>query len=634
MTKEILSDCVWSQIESLLRDVERPSRYIASEWGETLKNEQDINFHFCMIYPDTYELGQPNQAIRILCNAVNKVDGMFAERGYLPATDMIEKMREQNIPLFSLETCSALKSFDAIGITVPHELAYTNILETIDLAQIPILSDERRENDPIIIGGGPCTYNPEPLYKFFDAILIGEGEESLPEVLNYIREQKQQGRKRDDIVKGLAEIAGTYVPSEYEVDPNTGKTIPIADAPAIVQKRVYAGFSESDAWEPCVVPFQDIVHDRLNVEILRGCARGCRFCQAGMMYRPVRERSANNIVSAVKRGIEETGYEEVSLTSLSTTDHSQIKEILTRLNKEVAKPGSGIRISIPSQRVDSFGVEMAELVCGAKRGGLTLAPEAGTQRLRDAINKNVTEEQLLASIDHAVKLGWRRCKLYFMIGLPTETDEDIVGITELAEKCYRIMLEGVDKSQKGNLSLTISAAVFVPKVNTPFQWEPQITAEEALRRANLLKASVKRRAINVSYHEPKTSLIEAVMSRGGREIADVVEDAWKNGARFDAWSEFFNEEAWLQAARSCNVDLQAEAHKSIDLNAPLPWEHIECGVDKNFLLSELERSRQGIKTQDCTANGEKCTKCAVCWNLPCKNHLQETRKFNVEEACE
>ena len=634
MTQEFSSDCVWSRIEPLLRDIERPSRYIASEWGETLKDANNVDFHFCMIYPDTYELGQPNQAIRILCNAVNKVGGMFAERGYLPAVDMIEKLRENKIPLFSLETCSSLKSFDAIGITVPHELAYTNILETIDLAQIPILSTQRREDDPIVLGGGPCTYNPEPLHKFFDAILIGEGEESLPEVLNYIREQKQHGENRADIVKGLAKIAGTYVPSEYKVDSITGKTIPKGNSPEVVQKRVYAEFSESDAWEPCVVPFQDIVHDRLNVEILRGCARGCRFCQAGMMYRPVRERSADNIINAVKRGLDETGYEEVSLTSLSTTDHSQIKEILTRLNSEVAKPGSGIRVSIPSQRVDSFGVEMAELVCGAKRGGLTLAPEAGTQRLRDVINKNVTEEQLLASIEHAVKLGWRRCKLYFMIGLPTETDDDIIGIAELAEKCYRIMLNNVDKSQKGNLSLTISAAVFVPKVNTPFQWEPQITAEEALRRANLLKTSVKRRAINVSYHEPKTSLIEAVMSRGGREIADVVELAWKNGSKFDAWSEFFNEEAWIKAAKDCNVDLQAEAHKSIEVDSYLPWEHIGCGVDKQFLLDELARSKEGIKTQDCTANGAKCSKCAVCWNLPCKNHIQETREFSVGEVYE
>ena len=622
---------VWSQIEPLLRFVERPSRYIASEWGESFKQSDDVDFHFCMIYPDTYELGQPNQAIRILCNCVNKVDGMFAERSYLPAFDMIEKMKENNIPLFSLETCSSLKKYDAIGITVPHELAYTNILETLDLAQIPILTSERGENCPIILGGGPCTYNPEPLWKFFDAFLIGEGEDSLPEVLKFIREKKCQGASRKDIVKSLAEISGTYVPSEYEVKNDTENATPKAGSAAlqVVQKRVYADFATSDAWEPCVVPFQDIVHDRLNVEILRGCARGCRFCQAGMMYRPVRERSADNIVEAVKKGIRETGYEEVSLTSLSTTDHSQIKEILTRLNKEVANAGSGIRVSIPSQRVDSFGVEMAELVCGAKRGGLTLAPEAGTQRLRDVINKNVTEEQILSSIEHAVNLGWRRCKLYFMIGLPTETDDDIVGIAELAEKCYSLMLSNIDKSQKGNLSLTISAAVFVPKVNTPFQWCSQITAEEAFRRANLLKSSVKRRAINVSYHEPKTSLIEAVMSRGGRKIADVVENAWKNGAKFDAWSEFFDEEAWEEAAETCGVDMQKEAHKSLNLDEPLPWEHIGCGVDKKFLREEFNRALSGKTTQDCTANDEKCTRCAVCWNLPCKNHIQEKRVFNV-----
>ena len=629
MINKLNETSVWKSVEPLLRDVERPSRYIATEWGTTEFNIDDADFRFCMIYPDTYELGQPNQAIRILCNSVNKHQGMVAERSYLPAVDMIEKMREKQIPLFSLETTTPLRCFDAIGITVPHELSYTNILEVLDLGGIEILQEERGEDCPIILGGGPCTYNPEPLHKFFDAFLIGEGEESLPEVCKFIRTQKSKGKKRSEIVCGLSKIEGTYVPSEYVTSTSGAKIVPKegSAAPEKVNRRVFENFANEDAWEPCVVPFMDIVHDRLNVEILRGCARGCRFCQAGMIYRPVRERSADNIVEAVKRGLKETGYDEVSLTSLSTTDHSQIKEILTRLNREVAMSRSGIRISIPSQRVDSFGVEMAELVCGAKRGGLTLAPEAGTQKMRDAINKNVTEDQILSSIEHAIDLGWRRCKLYFMIGLPQESDEDVKGIAELAEKCYQTMLDRAGKSQKGNLSLTISVAVFVPKVDTAFQWCPQISKEEALRRVHIIKSNLKRKAINVSYHEPKTSLIEAVMSRGSREIAGVVELAWKKGARFDAWSEFFNLEAWESAAKECDLDLEMEAQKAFSLDEDLPWDHINCGVEKQFFIDEFNRSMKCEKTKDCTSDDAKCSKCALCWNLNCKNVIQETREL-------
>ncbi len=629
MINKLNETSVWKSVEPLLREVERPVRYIASEWGSGLQEVENADFRFCMIYPDTYELGQPNQAIRILCNCVNAVEGMVAERSFLPAVDMIEKMRARRIPLFSLETTTPLRDFDAIGITVPHELAYTNILEVLDLGGIEIRADERGDDCPIILGGGPCTYNPEPLHKFFDAFLIGEGEESLPEVCKFIREEKSRGNKRAEIVKGLAKIEGTYVPSEYVLSSSNKKLVPKQGslAPEKVNRRIFNDFATSDAWEPCVVPYQDIVHDRLNVEILRGCARGCRFCQAGMIYRPVRERSVDNVVDAVKKGLKETGYDEVSLTSLSTTDHSQIKEILTRLNKEVAYPGSGIRVSIPSQRVDSFGVEMAELVCGAKRGGLTLAPEAGTQKMRDAINKNVTEDQILSSIEHAIDLGWRRCKLYFMIGLPEETDDDVKGIADLAEKCYEVMLERAGKGQKGNLSLTASVAVFVPKVDTPFQWCPQISKEEALRRVHIIKSNLKRKAIQISYHEPKTSLIEAVMSRGSRDTADVVELAWQNGARFDAWSEFFDLDAWQCAANECGVDLEAEAQKSFSIDEDLPWDHIDCGVDKKFLIDEFNRSLDCEKTKDCTFGEAKCSKCAICWNLNCKNVIQETREM-------
>lgn len=608
---------IFNLIEPLLSEVEKPSRYINHEWGAVSCPKSEDDFRFCMIYPDTYELGQPNQALRILVNCVNARDGFFAERGFLPAADMIEKMRDRSIPFFSLETCTPLKEFDVVGITIPHELAYTNVLEILDLAGINIDARHRQEDDPIIIAGGPCTYNPEPLYKFFDAFSIGEGEESVPELLEFVRDRRAEGLSRSEIVARLHEIEGFYVPHSWSN----------GIGPRVIKKRLFAGFAESPGWEPCIVPFTDIVHDRLNVEILRGCARGCRFCQAGMMYRPIRERSVDNIVESVKQGLAETGYEEVSLTSLSTTDHSQIKEILTRLNKEVAKPGSGIRISIPSQRVDSFGVEMAELVAGEKRGGLTLAPEAGSQRMRDIINKNVTEEQIFSSLRAALASGWRRAKFYFMIGLPHETDDDVIAIAELANKCYELMLDSVDKSQKGSLGLTISVAVFVPKAHTPFQWDGQITTEEAYRRVQLIKTNLKRRAINVSYHEPKTSLIEAVVSRGGRECAELVELAWKNGARFDAWTEHFNEDAWKAAAAELNLDLQEMAHREIRRDETLPWDHISCGIDKQFLQLERYAASKEHTTDDCTVCGVKCSKCAACWNTPSRNVIQGLREF-------
>ena len=424
---------LWPRLEPLLAAAERPARYLNHEFGCVYKPEAD--FRFCMVYPDTYELGQANQALRILVNVVNAVDGMVAERAFLPAPAMCDTLRAEGIPLFSIESCAPLSEFDAVGITLPHELAATNILETLDLAGIPLHPDERGETDPLVVGGGPCAYNPEPYALFFDAFNIGEGEEALPRGLAVIRRMRAEGARRADILRALAVEPGWYVPSLYrwrseEEAQEGGSWIePVEDGlPTRIEKSLFEGFATSPGWEPCIVPFTEVVHDRLNVEILRGCARGCRFCQAGMMYRPVRERSADNVVESVVQGLAETGYDEVSLTSLSSTDHSQIADILTRINR--ACDGKGVRISVPSQRLDSFGVDMAELVAGRKKGGLTFAPEAGTQRLRNVINKNVTEDDLFGALDAAFAAGWRRCKLYFMIGLPTETDERHQGHRE------------------------------------------------------------------------------------------------------------------------------------------------------------------------------------------------------------
>ena len=618
---------LWPRVEPLLARVERPARYLNHEWGCVVKD--DAPFQFCMIYPDTYELGQANQAVRILVNAVNATEGMGAERAFLPAVDMADLMRDAGVPLFSLESCAPVAEFDAVGITLPHELAATNILETLDLAGIPLHSAERAEDDPIVLAGGPCAYNPEPYAPFFDVILVGEGEEQLPEALSLIRRLRSEAAPRAAILRALArEVGGAYVPSLYrwrdeaEAQAAGSWVEPLFDdVPPVVDKRVFEGFAASDAHEPMVVPYTEVVHDRLNIEVLRGCARGCRFCQAGMMYRPVRERSADNIVSAVVRGLADTGYDEVSLTSLSSTDHSQIAEILTRVNDACA--GRGVRVSVPSQRLDAFGVEMAELVAGQKKGGLTFAPEAGTQRLRDVINKNVTEDDLFSAIDAAFAAGWRRCKLYFMVGLPTETDEDIKGIASLAQRAYDRAKAAVPPEQRGSVRMSVSCAVFVPKAQTPFQWDGQISPEETLRRVGLLKRSVKYKAVDVHYHDPATSFVEAVMSRGGREAAAWVEEAWRRGARFDAWTEHFNEEAWTGAAEALGIDPARIAQADFPTDYVLPWAHITAAVSPKFLARERARAQEGVTTPDCTF--ENCSACGACPTLGADIELMEER---------
>lgn len=618
---------LWPRVEPLLARVERPARYLNHEWGCVVKD--DAPFQFCMIYPDTYELGQANQAVRILVNAVNATEGMGAERAFLPAVDMADLMRDAGVPLFSLESCAPVAEFDAVGITLPHELAATNILETLDLAGIPLRSDERAEDDPIVLAGGPCAYNPEPYAPFFDVILVGEGEEQLPEALSLIRRLRSEAAPRAAILRALArEVGGAYVPSLYrwrdeaEAQAAGSWVEPLFDdVPPVVDKRVFEGFAASDAHEPMVVPYTEVVHDRLNIEVLRGCARGCRFCQAGMMYRPVRERSADNIVNAVVRGLAETGYDEVSLTSLSSTDHSQIAEILTRVNDACA--GRGVRVSVPSQRLDAFGVEMAELVAGQKKGGLTFAPEAGTQRLRDVINKNVTEDDLFSAIDAAFAAGWRRCKLYFMVGLPTETDEDIKGIASLAQRAYDRAKAAVPPEQRGSVRMSVSCAVFVPKAQTPFQWDGQISPEETLRRVGLLKRSVKYKAVDVHYHDPATSFVEAVMSRGGREAAAWVEEAWRRGARFDAWTEHFDEEAWTGAAEALGIDPARIAQADFPTDYVLPWAHITAAVSPKFLARERARAQEGVTTPDCTF--ENCSACGACPTLGADIELMEER---------
>ncbi|MBQ3300812.1 MAG: TIGR03960 family B12-binding radical SAM protein [Eggerthellaceae bacterium] len=628
-------ESVWPRVSALVATAERPSRYINHEWGCTYK--PDAAFRFCMVYPDTYELGQSNQAVRILVNAVNACEGMAAERGFLPAPEMCDALREAGLPMFSVESCAPLAAFDVIGITLPHELAATNVLEAIDLAGLPVKAQDRAEDDPFVVGGGPCAFNPEPYAPFFDAIDIGEGEVSLPEGLSLIKKKKEQGATRAEVLRALADLPGWYVPSLYrwrdeDQAQEAGCWIePVsADLPTVIEKQLFAGFAESSGWEPCIVPFTECVHDRLNVEILRGCARGCRFCQAGMMYRPVRERSADNVVSSVLTGLAATGYDEVSLTSLSTTDHSQIRSILTQLNGALAQTGT--RVSIPSQRLDSFGVDMAGLVAGQKKGSLTFAPEAGTQRLRDVINKNVTEEDLFGAIDAAFAAGWRSCKLYFMIGLPTETDDDIKGIASLVQRAYDRARNAVEPALRGAVRISASVALFVPKAQTPFQWDGQIAPEEALRRVNLLRHSVKYRAIDIRWHDPATSFVEAVMSRSGREAAALVEEAWRRGARFDAWTECFDEQAWRDAAAALDFDVEVVAQTSWPTSRIMPWEHISTGASRKWLVREREKANREQTTPDCTFGN--CSGCGACQALGVDNMLAGERVLPVRASIE
>ena len=613
-------------IEPLLSQVEHPARYLDHEWGAQL--EQDGPFHLCMVYADVYEVGQPNLGVAILYNAINAQEGMSCERCYLPWKDMAALMRENEVPLLSLEGAAPLSSFDAIGFTLAHELIATNVLETLDLAGIALTSAERDEDDPIILAGGPSAWNCEPLAPVFDAVLLGDGEESIVEACACIRDARAEGASRVEVLRRLARVPGTYVPSLYDVvidDSSTrwGYAVPRAgeSVPAVVLKRCVNDFAATPAVAQRIVPYMGIVQDRLSLEVLRGCARGCRFCQAGMTYRPVRERPAEQVVTCGVEGLLASGHNEISLTSLSTTDHSQCEEILRGMNSQIE--GRGIRVSIPSQRLDSFGVDMAAAVAGGKRGGLTFAPEAGSQRLRDVINKNVTEEDLESAARNAFEAGWRRMKLYFMMGLPTETDEDVVGIARMAERVLEIGRKVVGRGPKSGVSVSISVAVLVPKAYTAFQWVGQLAPDEVRRRQQLLLHEVHDRAIRVSYHDADVSLVEGALSKMGRAGFALVRRAWELGCSFDAWTSEFDFDAWSRAAAECGLDLVDVACEEFPLSARLPWDHTSPGVEKGYLQREWLRAVEGVTTPDCTR--ASCTGCGVCPSLGVHNVIQGVR---------
>jgi radical SAM family uncharacterized protein len=592
----------------LLAHVERPARYIDSEFGAV--HRPDAEYRVALLYPDTYELGMANQAIAILYDLLNGVDGVAAERVFVPAPDMGAALRATGTPLTTLEESVPVAECDLFGITLPYELSCTNVLEALDLAGLALRCADRLETDPIVIGGGPCAFDPEPLADFFDAILVGEGEEAVVEIVAAHRAAKTAGASRADVLSALAKVSGVYVPSLYAPATATSAATPIpgTGAPAVVLKRVVPDLDAVRSPACPVVPFMDVVHDRANIEVLRGCTRGCRFCQAGMIYRPVRERSADTIVHDALAQLACTGQEELSLSSLSTTDHSAIEEVLRRLSAALA--GRAVSVGLPSLRVDSFGVAMARLVGEGARGGLTFAPEAGTQRMRDVINKNVTEEDLLATVQNAFDAGWRRLKLYFMLGLPTETDDDIRGIGSLVNKVMHVAREATPPAQRGGMRIAVSVSTFVPKAHTPFQWEPQLTLEEVKHRQTVLRESMPRKGVDLHWHDPDVSFVEGALARGGRELAPVIEHAWRSGGGFDAWTERFSLRRWLDAFEAAGVDPVALASGERKVGAPLPWSHISSGVDERYLAVERARALTGELTQDCSFDG--CTDCGAC----------------------
>jgi radical SAM family uncharacterized protein len=606
-----------SRIEPLLARVERPARYVDGEWGALHRPE--AAYRAALLYPDTYELGMANQAIGILYEIMNAMPDVAAERVFVPWPDMAEKMRAAGVGLYTLETCVPVIECDLFGITLPHELSCTNVLEALDLAGLPLRAADRGEGLPLVVGGGPLCYNPEPVADFFDAVLIGEGEDAIGDIVAAHRAAKAEGLSRIDTLRRLANVPGVYVPSLYDPADARGPARPRAGstAPAVVVKRVVSDLSAHATPECPIVPFMEVAHDRANVEVLRGCARGCRFCQAGMVYRPVRERTPDEIVRAALAQLRFTGQEDVSLTSLSTTDHSLIEEVLRRLGAAVR--GTDVAISLPSLRVDAFGVEMARLASTGKKGGLTFAPEAGSQRLRDVINKNVDDDDLLDTVTAAFQAGWRRVKLYFMCGLPTETDDDVRAIGDLVRRVLAAAREATPERERGGILVGVSVSVFVPKAMTPFQWHGQLALQDVRRRQQLLRDAMPRRGVELSWHDPEVSVLEGALARGGRDLSRVIERAWRSGCVFDAWTERFSLARWMEAFSSEGLDANELATTDRAVDAPLPWDHLSAGITREWLIAEREAAVVGRTTGDCTFG--ECSDCGVCGSLGVSNRL-------------
>jgi len=591
--------------DKILMTVEKPIRYSGGELNSIVKDHKTVDASFAFCFPDVYEVGMSHLGMKILYHILNLREDTVCERVFAPWIDLEEKLRENKVPLFSLETQKSVNAFDILGFTLQYEMSYTNILNMLDLSLIPIFSKDRKESDPIICAGGPCAMNPEPLADFIDFFMIGEGEEVINEVMDVYINGKKNKLSRKDLLLNLSKLEGVYVPSLYQIEYNEDNTIKkgVTD---IIKKRIIKNFDNVIYPDKFIVPYMNIVHDRAMVELFRGCIRGCRFCQAGYIYRPVREKSVKTLVKQSKDLLASTGYEELSLASLSTSDYSCFNDLTNQLIG-ITKD-QGVSLSLPSLRIDNFTLELIEKAGSIRKSGLTFAPEAGSQRLRDVINKNINEKDIFESCDLAFKGGWTKIKLYFMLGLPTETMDDVKDIARITFEILRIYKESDIKNKKG-ITITVSTAFFVPKAFTPFQWEAQDTIENMTKKYKYLNSFLGRaRKVKYNWHDVNLSSLEGIISRGDRKVGQIIYKAWEKGCRFDSWSRFFKYDKWLEAINECGIDTDFYNHRVRKYDEVLPWDFIDIAVTKKHLYREKEKAIKEVTTPSCK---EQCVYCGV-----------------------
>ena len=600
--------------DEILMQVEKPARYIGNEVNAVMKNKDEVQVRFAMCFPDVYEIGMSHLGIQIIYDMLNQFEDVWCERVYSPWVDLDAIMRKEHIPLFALESQDPIKKFDFLGITIQYEMCYTNILQVLDLSGIPLLSKDRSEEDPIVIGGGPCTYNPEPICDFFDLFYIGEGETQYRNLLDLYTECKRKKESRKEFLRKAARIPGMYVPSLYDViykeDGTIKERIPLAEGiPMTITKELVSDVSNTYYPKKPVVPFIKVTQDRVVLEIQRGCIRGCRFCQAGQLYRPVRERSLEMLETYAVEMLENTGHEEISLSSLSSSDYSKLPELLDFLIEKCDE--RKINISLPSLRIDAFSLDVMNKVQDVKKSSLTFAPEAGSQRLRNVINKGLTEEVILEGSRLAFEGGWTRVKLYFMLGLPTETQEDIRGIAELSNKIAAVFYETVPKEKRnGRVQIVASTSFFIPKPFTPFQWAPQCTKEEFLDKAyqtrTAITSQLNQKSIRYNWHEADVSVLEGILARGDRKLNQAILRAYEKGCMYDAWSEYYKNDIWMETFEECGIDISFYTTRTRGDDESFPWDFLDCGVTKQFLLREWHRAQEESVTPNCKMQCQGC----------------------------
>lgn len=595
------------RLERILPRVQKPARYTGGEYNAVKKDPAQVDTRIAFCFPDTYEIGMSNLGMRILYGVMNNMDGVWCQRVFAPWGDMEEEMRKAQIPLFALESGEAITNFDIVAFSVGYEMAFSSILNMLDLAGIPLHSADRTGLTPLVVAGGTAMYNPEPIADFVDIVSLGEGEDVTVELIELHRKARREGWSKEEFLRRAARVPGLYVPSLYTVAYNPDGTVkeivPRDGAPRVVRKRIVEDMDKSYYPAKTIVPSTEIVQDRVTLELFRGCIRGCRFCQAGYVYRPVRNRSKDLCVRYGEEACNDSGYQEVTLSSLSTSDYPQLTELCDDL-EEFCR-ARHVNLSLPSLRADNFSMSLMQRLAKGRKSGLTFAPEAGTQRLRDVINKNVTQEELLASCRTAFAGGYSAVKLYFMLGLPTETDEDVLGIADLAARVMHAWRESASNKQRG-VRITVSTSWFVPKPHTAFQWEPQISKEEYQRRVKLLREAITTKTVTYNWHDADTSFLEAVLARGDRRMCKVLEAAWRKGAKLDAWEEYFSLDRWLEAFAECGLDPHFYANRQREKDEIMPWSVISSGVTEEYLWRELQRAEAGVTTPDCRTHCNGC----------------------------